>query len=306
MTDEPEVQGGDTPETPVPEADNEVSTPHKVRRKPKRKKIEPPARPPRSNPRGRKAKHNWDLVYREYVEGVQVGESEDDRQFFNYRELSDRHSIPYPTLRERASKERWQERKNQYSMEVTVERQKARSKRLATSAAGFDDKAFKVAEAGLNLVMVRLMEVMQESAKSKSRRDEALSRLEAGLDVDPKDLRSPVYYREMNELASAAERWQNIGMKALGTDIQRHEVTGDAGVVNIGGTVNISKEITRDDPERVAAVLTSLADAGLLPAEMIEALIGDEEIVDAEVVEGEPPVEDQKQIEAPVEVPDAD
>jgi hypothetical protein len=91
-------------------------------------------------------------------------------------------------------------------------------------------------------------------------------------------LYSAIWFKEIEGLAGALDRFQNIGMKALGTDIQKHEVTNPDG--SMSTTVNVVGELHRDDPERLALILQAMRDTGILPSDALE-------IEDAEVVEEE-------------------
>lgn len=257
--------------------------------------------PARSNTavkkRGPQALFNWDVVYREFVEGIPNGESEDDRSFPTMKALSERHGMAYQTIRERAAAERWSEKKDSFQAQVVMERQKQHAKKLAKNAAEFDEKSFKIGDVGVNLITMRLVEIAQEAQAKKPVRERAIQNLAAGIPIDEKDLRSAIWSREIEGLANAAERFQNIGMRALGTDVQRHSIVGDINVEGaLAPTINVGAEIMRDDPERVAALIKSFGDAGLLSPEIVEAIGNsafeepddDEDIVDAEIVEDEP------------------
>src|SRR5690606_36258755 len=102
------------------------------------------------------------------------------------------------------------------------------------------------------------------------------------------------HHKELEGLASALDRFQSIAMKALGTDVQKVELSGADGGPVVQNQINIHAELVRDDVERAAAVIGALADSGQLPMELIEALAEaeGEDIVDAEIVEDDP-----KQIE---------
>lgn len=263
-----------------------------VKPKPKRKhksRPTPAKRQTKKSPVGRKPVHNWDLVYQEFVEGVKTGPDDKDIRFYNLRELSERHDIPYNTIRERSGNERWSEKKSAYQSQVMQERQKAKSKLQTENAAAFDEQAYNAGRLGLGLVMRRLGEIAKDAEAKEPVRQAALAALKRGEVIDDKDLRSSIYYRELEALASAADRWQQIGMRALGTDVQKHEISGMDTTINVGNTVNVQAEITRDDPERSAAIISSMIDAGLIPAELVDVLFGEdqdeEDVVDAEVLE---------------------
>lgn len=262
------------------------------------KKTPPARRASTAVVKGPKTGFNWESIYREFVEGIAEGPGPEDRTFPTLKALAERHGPAYVTIRERAAAERWTEKKEQYQAQVAFDRQKERSKRLAKNAGEFDEKSYKVGDIGINLVMMRLAEIAQEAQAKKPVRDAAMQNLANGVPIDDKDLRSAIWSREIEGLANAAERFQNIGMKSLGTDVQRHTLSGPGGgPIEVDGvvapTINIGQEIMRDDPERVAALIKSFGDAGLIPQGMIKEIgqsafeqpDDDEDIQDAEIVE---------------------
>lgn len=228
---------------------------------------------------------SWDTIAQEYIEGwpKDPNNPEDDERIFpTYNQLAEKHGYKPQTVRLRASKERWSERKDAYGIQIARERQRKRTKRLSDQAVDFDEKTYKAANIGVGLIMTRLGEIAQEVGKRAEIRKRALERLERGRTYEKQDLYTAVNYREMESLASAAQRFQEMGMKALGTDVLRHEISGpDGGTLDVSATVRVTEEIVRDDPERVAAIVASMADAGLLDPQVVQQITG-EIIVDAE------------------------
>jgi hypothetical protein len=213
------------------------------------------------------------------------GEGEDSRYFPTMKELAELHGIAYQTLRERAAKDRWTEAKQKYQIEFERQRYIARSKKLAKQAGEFDERAYTAGNMGVVLIQTRLVEITQQATRLRARREHALQQAEQGLDVDPKDLRSAIYHQELLALGSALERFQAVAMRALGTDVKKIEMAGPEGSAI---EVNVHHELTRDDPERVAAVLAAIRDSGQLEdiAALLEGVEStDEDIQDAEVVE---------------------
>lgn len=214
------------------------------------------------------------------MEGVEEG---GDRRFLNLRELSELFDVPYQRIRERSSHERWPDRRQAYQTKLTRERQKQHAAKLAKDAVDFDEKAYKVADMGLGMIQARIAEIAKEWQTGRQRREEAMARKEAGEYVERHELYSAVNYREMEGLASAAAQFQSIGMRALGTDVQKHEITGPDGGPIESATVHIVSELNRDDPERFASLVQGLVEAGLVDPAMIED--NDKNIIDGEVVE---------------------
>lgn len=253
--------------------------------------------------RGPAPKYQWSVIRDEYVEGYLKDEPKDefDRIFPTYEELSKRHGASVSAIRQRGSTERWKNLKNQYAIELVQARQKKRSNKLANAAVTFDDNALRVGELGITLVMSRLAEIGKEMPIRQAIRDNALADLQAGHEINKDDLRSAVYHQEMMSLANAAEKFQQIGMRALGTsaDVNNNITNVQIGDTNVGNTVNVSQELVRDDKERMSEVISSFVEAGSLPRNFIEALetssdIDKKEIIDAEVVEDESDLEGEE------------
>lgn len=230
--------------------------------------------------------YDWDTTRLVFIEGEKMPDG--TIRNYNQRQLADRMGIPYPTLRMRASRERWQARRDAYLIAYTQESSRKRIAELSQKSVDFDAKAFDTAEMGMAIVKKRLHEIMEESVKKEPAVKEAYERLARGESVARWELLSPIYHRELDGLASAAEKFQQIGMRALGTDIKKVDITGTEGLIQ-QNTLNIHQELTRDDPNRIAALIKALHETGL--TERIMA--GDEEEpIEGEVVSEEPPGEE--------------
>lgn len=247
--------------------------------------------PPHLRSKGDKPQYDWVRIRQEYVEGIPnpKGKGDMDRWWPTYADLAARHGCAEVTVRTRASKERWKNLKDQQAVEYTKARQKKRAEKIANAAIQFDDNTLKVGEVGVALVMSRLSEIATEMRIRKDSRADAIERLARGEDVKPKDLRSAVYHQEMLSLANAAEKFQQIGLRALGT--LEGNTTNTLNVnVDASTTNNVAQELIRDDKERATALVAAFAEIGALPAGFIEALDTvdrkeREEVVDAEIVE---------------------
>lgn len=236
-------------------------------------------------PAGRKqrtTKHNYVQAQQWFVEGKPKDDDEPDgdRDWLNLREISEATNIPYARIRERAAHERWTELRAQYQKQAAASRREKRIRQLSEHSVEFDNQAHNLAKIGMQLVGARLGEIVKETNIRKIIREEAEERLRNGEAVDRKELWSAIRSAEMIELARAAETWQNIGRKALGTDVQQVHVDVQGAVET---TISVANELERDDPDRLAAFLAAADRAGLW--EQLEATgeLGD--IVDGEVVE---------------------
>lgn len=225
------------------------------------------------------AKYDWLKIRDIFVEGEIEG---DERNFLGLKEIAEKYEVPYQRVRERSSKERWPDRRAQYQLQLTKERQKKHAQMLAKNAVGFDEKSYKVADLGMTMVTARLAEIAQEVSQGQARRKNAIERQQRGESVERWELYSAVSYKEMEGLASAAAQFQTIGMRALGTDVNRHEISGPDGGPIETQTISIVAELGRDDPDRMTHLLRGMIEANLIPAEMIanggEVVIG--EVID--------------------------
>lgn len=247
--------------------------------------------------RGRRPIHNWEAASRDFIQGVQKSEDSDpdELRYPTLKEIGEIYDIPYQTVRDKSMKERWKEKKENFMLKNAASFHRSRAKRMKKRAEDFDDFGLKTADTGMKLVMQRLIEVAEESNARKSIRKIAIQKLENGITVDPKELRSGIYYRELNELASALERFHNIGQRALGIDKSTLELIGSFEHTELSETtqrLDITQELIRDDPDRLGGLLASLGDADLLPKEIIELIfeendpvVEDKGVEDAVIVE---------------------
>lgn len=247
--------------------------------------------PPAERSGGRIPKYDWVTIRNEYVEGILKDDPKDewDRWWPTYEDLAKRHGAAQTTISARGSRERWRNLKDQQAVEYTKARQRKRADKIANAAIQFDDSALKVGEMGVALIMSRLGEVATEMRMRKDTRADAVERLARGEDVKPKDLRSAVYHQEMLSLANAAEKFQQIGLRALGAP-DTGNTTNTLNVNVDASTTNVAQELIRDDKERAGALVAAFAEIGALPAGFIDALgttdrAEREDLVDAEIVE---------------------
>lgn len=232
-------------------------------------------------------KYDYDTARIFFVEGYPVDpdDPDSDREWLNLRELSDRQEIPYQRLRERASAERWTEQRKAWQRDKAADRQKRRMEKLGKQSIEFDESSLGLAKMGLQLVGVRMNEIAQMVKATADQRADAMNRLANGQPVDRQELWSQVRAEELERLAKAASTLQDIGRKALGTDVQNIDV--NAHIVQ-EQVVSVAMELERDDPDRLAAFMAAVERAGLwdqLELEGNEDLPEDDDIVEADVVE---------------------
>lgn len=233
-------------------------------------------------PRPGNSKYDWEAVRRDFIEGIDRPNTKNEKEFPNLRELAELHQIPYERIRKKSAEERWTQKRAAAEQVYHQKRAAGRAKQIARNALDFDEKTYNAAKIGIAMVTTRLAEVASEVAIKKPLRDQAWRTLAAGGAVDKAELYSAIRADEINALANAMERLQTVGMKALGTDVQRVDISGGDTQVNI---VNVSQEIQRDDPERLAAIIGAFGEAGMLPDTLLDALEAEQD--DDDVVDGE-------------------
>lgn len=219
-------------------------------------------------------KYDWDSIRTQYIEGIRVvsknGKATDSREFTSLKELAERCKVPYERVRERSASESWRENRAAYQMKMARTRQAARIMKLSREAIDFDDMTFDVAKTGLKLIQVRLDEISQDVGLSQARKKVALEELAQGEKIDPKDLKSAIWSKEMDELARAAVVWQQIGAKSLGTDVIKHALQVEASLDIDVAMTSVSAELGRNDPERLAAFMYLVQKVGLTSTTFIQ------------------------------------
>ena len=237
--------------------------------------------------RTRGYKYDWDALRVQFIEGIDNGK--DEKEFVNLKELAVRSQVPYDRVRERAAIESWYENRQGYQLRLAKQRQAKRITELSKESLDFDSSNVKLAKMGIGIVTARMGEIARDIQEQNRRREDALKLQAAGFQIDPQDLLSAIDSKELDMLARAAQQWQQVGQKALGTDVVRHEVSGQIENLDIDVHVtSITAELGRDDPERLAAFLHAAQRAGLLDTEYIQISSQiqspDENIIEADVV----------------------
>ncbi len=223
-------------------------------------------------------KYDWGEIRTAFVEGVELDDS-GERTFMNLKELAAHMGVPVQRLRQRSSDESWYDLRQQYQLKAAKARQTKRILELSRESVDFDAKSLDLAKEGMALVTARVAEIARDV-----REYEILRSADAVGDVA-----TVIDARELDTLARAAGQWQSLGQKAMGTDVQRLEVQQSIDVDM--EVTSISAELSRDDPERLAAFLQAAKRAGLLDTVLVEdgppaiEQEAEQEIVDAEIVD---------------------
>lgn len=207
------------------------------------------------------------------------------------KEISETYGINYDTLRERAAKERWTYQRAEYQITRQKAEKEKRLVKLAGEAVKFDDNSLQAAKIGQTLIAGRLAQIAQLFQAGGQTFEAALSKMRSGKPVELHELRSTINYKELLSLGQALTLFQDAGRKALGTDVDRLEITGaDGGAVEV---VSINAELNKPDLDRMGKILEVMQRAGIakLDTEQIAITVGgedgDDEVVDAEIVEDE-------------------
>lgn len=251
-------------------------------------------------------KHPWEQIATEYIEGFQVDleDPESERRYATLKELGQIYGIDLYQMKERSKKDQWSKKRQQFQMLEAQRRMNMRKISVLGKSIEFDDNAHKASEMGVQLVRIRLGEIVQEVKARQDLREKALTKLASGQVVERKELWSAVNPREMESLAKAMSAFQEIGQKALGTDIIRHEITGmdtnifldQSTTTNTQNNVSIQNEMKKDDAERLASILASLDDANLLPG-VVDSILAESTVsaIEGEIVSNIPGIDDTEQ-----------
>ena len=222
---------------------------------------------------------NWDDVRRDYVEGIT--DDKDNRTYPTLKMLALKYNVTETAVRKHSSESRWGVQREQWQQRMAEERYRDQRKKMLSDAGAFDMNTLRIAQLGTALITKRLIQISKINEMVDETVDEAIQRKKAGMPTEPTDFYGAVHSRELLEIANAAQTFQAIGMRAMGTDVNRIEVESHGGGDVTINTVNIQNELTRDDPERLARLLQALRDAGLdQPVEIEGEVLDDDEAVD--------------------------
>lgn len=243
-----------------------------------------PSAPSRAKPRkmvgrrhggGAHRLYPWEKIQVQFVEQVDP---------IKLKDLADVWNVPYDQLRDKSSKGRWPFLRVEHQMKLSELHARKRIKTQLENAQNFDEQSLHAAKMGHTLIAGRLSQIASLFAAQQAAYADAVARLKAGLPVDRSELYSAVNYKELNELASALERFQAVGRRALGTDfLPDKAATLDSRNEELD--LDITEEIQKPDLDRLAAFFEAAQRAGLNDMFALEGPSSDDsDIVDAEVV----------------------
>lgn len=228
-------------------------------------------------------KYDWDLARNTYVSS---------HEEISLKKLSEDMNIPYAQMRIRSSKERWRYQRAEEQKKIFKDKRVKHLQKMADDSIKFDQVAIDTAKVGMSLVAGRLAEMSRMFAASQPGSQAVLEKMQRGEPVTMMEMRSSINYKELRELALAAQAFQDIGRRAFGVDEAGFDIENLT--INNGGesVINVQAEIGKDDPARLAAMMEAMERAGLINLNIPEEG-GDDGIIDAEVVE-----EPQKELES--------
>lgn len=234
----------------------------------------PPGEKMRELARRPRKKHNWPEIKRIYVEGEVDDKGE--RTWPSLQRVAVLFDMHESRVRERSAQEKWSTERAMFQSNLEKVRQQKRLDTLSKEAIDLDKRSLDVSKLGLQLVTMRVGEIVRkaatlQSAKAKREKNMPLSPAEEAALED--DMGVPaVEAREVETLARAAEAWQRVAAKALGeVETTRTEITGVGGAP-LEVRSQVTAEITQDNPDRLYGVVVALQRAGLaaLPAELAQ------------------------------------
>ena len=202
---------------------------------------------------------DWEKIRDRYVRGWPVSNKENE--YLSLRSLAKRIGINPEIVKERCAKEKWTDLRSTFQQAnqraVIEKRREASAKRVLD----FDEKQYNMSLVGTGLVVRRLEEIQNDVEQLRAIREAALEAKASGQPYDETALRSAIYHRELEALAKAGAAFQEIGMRALGIDKQRMEITNIEATQN---NISITAELKKDDTDRLAAFIQVANDTGVI------------------------------------------
>lgn len=201
-------------------------------------------------------KYDWPLIKREYITGYD--NEEGVRVYPTTKELSERHpDVPYGQIRNRASREKWEEYKQKSMREAAVERHKALLKKLNSQAIAFDEQTAEDAFYAQELIKRQMMNVAKQVSLDEYRLGEIFDQIEKG-EIEVTELRK--YQVEswaspsaLESLAKAYALFTEVGRKALGIKDDEPAVHQQVHV-EVTHNTTVTQELSKNDPARLEAL----------------------------------------------------
>jgi predicted transcriptional regulator len=228
-------------------------------------------------------KIDWVSVREAYVQGVP--QDDDSRIWPTQQELAETYGISHAAVSQHASKERWSEQRSEYQSNIAVAQRQARITDITKKSQDLDETALRMANLGAAIITRRLAEIAEDQHRNAQIRKDVLTQMDNGGMLDSSVLIPSIDAREVDSLSKAGIAFIQLGQKALGTDIVRHQISGDSeSPVEVRHSV--TAELERDNPDRLAGFLEVLDRTVGIENILQPALLqGGEDILDAELVD---------------------
>lgn len=205
--------------------------------------------------RASRSKYPWERIKDHYITAENI---------ITLRDLAEVYNCPYETMRSKAADERWTYLRTEHVTKAALAKQAKRRNTLATEAVGFDDVSLRAAKLGQSLVVGRLAQVAELFQAQGVNWRNVIEKVKQGIPLEPHETRSSINYKELVELANALDRYQSVGRRALGTDVENLNITGGLNVHDtLQVEVSIGDELNKPDLDRTSAVIEAMRRSGL-------------------------------------------
>lgn len=196
-------------------------------------------------------KYDWPRLKLLYIEGSV--DNDGNRSYPSMRELGEREDVPENRIREMAAKQGWTTERAVFQANMERIRLERRAKELGEEQVNLDKRALQAAKIGLQLIGARMGEIAKQFQARQQQAKE---------DGDEFGMTPSLDARELETLGRAAAGWHALAEKALGeVPTTRTEIVG-AGGGPVDVRSSIRAELTRDDPDRIAAFIVALERSG--------------------------------------------
>lgn len=239
-----------------------------------------------TTPRKRKPKvkdTDWLSVRENYVQGVVT--TDGSRVWPTHQDLADTYGVSLAAVSSHASKERWAEQRGAYQSDIETAKRQARLTDITKKSQDLDESALRMANIGTAIITRRLAEVAEDQHRLSLARKEAIAVAEAGGIMDMSVMGPSIDAREVDALSKAGMAFIQLGQKALGTDVIKHQISGDQ-ESPLEVHHSVTEEVQRDNPDRLAGFLEVLDRTVGIENILQPALLpGGDDILDAEIMD---------------------
>ena len=224
-------------------------------------------------------KYNWDEIKKFYIEGyddsvtpmVVPKFNSSNRKFFkSARELAECFHIPASTVIAKASSEKWKQKQREWRYQYAKDLQEDSVLRNASEAINFDDSSLVNAKIANAIATIRLKDLARYVGQNSR---EWVKEYEYYLEnKDNPDVKKPPIYDfheyKFRALIESLQGIQNIGQKALGTDILYQEIKIKNEQLNINlqnQKLTVEHQLNAmPNLDAISAIMEGLENAGVL------------------------------------------